>query len=197
MWIVISVTCASSACERVLVGDERDLLQEARERRLLALAAELARDADELLEVLDPAARLDRPLGLERLERARAVEHGLDELVDLELLAADLSDSITVWKPRTALTPAVAEPGGGGVGHRVEERDPERLGVADEALDRRVADPAPRPVRDPHQRDGVRRVVEHLQVRDGVLDLGALVEARPADHLVRDALPDEHVLEHP
>ena len=85
----------------------------------------------------------------------------------------------------------------GGVGHRVEERDPERLGVLHEALDRRVSDAAPRPVRDPHQRDRVRRVVQHLEVRDRVLDLGALVEARPADHLVGDALPDEDVLEHP
>ena len=56
--------------------------------------------------------------------------------------------------------------------------------------------PATRPVRDAHQRHCVRRVVEHLQIRDQVLDLGALVEARAADHLVGDALPDEHVLEH-
>ncbi len=60
----------------------------------------------------------------------------------------------------------------------------------------RVSDAASRTVRDPHQRDGVGRVVDHLQVRDRVLDLGALVEARAADHLVRDALPDEHVLQH-
>ena len=39
-----------------------------------------------------------------------------------------------------------------------------------------------------HQRDRVRRVVEHPEVGDRVLDLGALVEPRPADHLVRDAL---------
>ena len=46
------------------------------------------------------------------------------------------------------------------------------------------------------RRDGVVRVVEHLQVRDHVLDLGALVELRAADHLVGDALAHEHVLEH-
>ena len=49
---------------------------------------------------------------------------------------------------------------------------------------------------DPLQRDGVVRVVDRLQVRDRVLDLGALVEARAADHLVGDALADEDVLEH-
>ena len=62
--------------------------------------------------------------------------------------------------------------------------------------ERRVADPAARPVRDPRQRDRVVRVVDHLEVRDQVLHLGALVEARAADHLVRDPLADEHVLEH-
>ncbi len=31
-------------------------------------------------------ARLDRPLGLERVERARLLEHALEELVDGELL---------------------------------------------------------------------------------------------------------------
>ncbi len=46
------------------------------------------------------------------------------------------------------------------------------------------------------QRHEVVRVVDHLQIRDRVLDLGALVEAWAADHLVADALPDEHVFEH-
>ena len=55
---------------------------------------------------------------------------------------------------------------------------------------------APRTVRDPQQRDGVVRVVEDGEVGDRVLDLGALVEARAADHLVGDLLAHEHVLEH-
>src|SRR5207253_500058 len=54
-----------------------------------------------------------------------------------------------------------------------------------------------RPVGAPLKRDGVIGVVDHLQVRDHVLDLGPLVEARAADHLVGDALADEHILEHP
>ena len=66
-----------------------------------------------------------------------------------------------------------------------------------EPADRGVADPPPRAVRDPHQRHRVGRVVERGQVRDRVLDLGTLVEARAADHLVRDLLPHEHVLQHP
>src|SRR5439155_26780607 len=43
------------AAHRVLVGVERDLLQEARQARLLRRLLVLARDADELLQVLDPA----------------------------------------------------------------------------------------------------------------------------------------------
>ena len=72
--------------DRVLVGDERDVLEEPGERRLLGLLAVLAGDADELLEVLDPAARLDRALGLERVERSRLLEYALEQLVDVELV---------------------------------------------------------------------------------------------------------------
>ena len=79
---------------------------------------------------------------------------------------------------------------------RLEEADPLALGEGLQAGERRIANPASRPVGDAEERDGVDRVVEHLEVRDDVLDLRALVEARPADHLVRDALPNEHVLEH-
>ena len=71
------------------------------------------------------------------------------------------------------------------------------VGVCAQAIHARVADAAPRPVRDAQERGGVERVVQHLQVRDEVLDLGALVEARPADDLVGDPLADEHVLQHP
>ena len=80
---------------------------------------------------------------------------------------------------------------------RGEERLAVRLRPGPQAGDRGIADPAARAVGDAHQRDGVVGVVDHLEVRHRVLDLGALVEARAADHLVRDALADEHVLEHP
>ena len=70
------------------------------------------------------------------------------------------------------------------------------LRVGHEPRDRRVADAPLRPVRDPHQADGVGRVVEHLEVRRRVLDLGALVEARPTDHLVADLVQAQRLLEH-
>ena len=71
------------------------------------------------------------------------------------------------------------------------------IGVRLEAGERGVADAAPGPVRDPLHADRVVRIVDHLQVRDRVLHLRALVEARAADHLVRDLAADEHVLQHP
>ena len=89
-----------------------------------------------------------------------------------------------------------SDPGLVGARQRLPQRESVRVGERHEPCDRRVADAASRPVGDAHQRNGVRRVVDHLEVRDQVLDLGALVEARPADHLVRDALAHEHVLEH-
>ena len=42
----------------------------------------LARDLDELLEVLDAALRLDRALGLERVEVARLAQHLLEQVAD-------------------------------------------------------------------------------------------------------------------
>ncbi len=190
------MTCAVSSAERVLVGLELHLLEEPRERRLVDAGTVLLGGADELREVLDPAARLDRALGLVRLDRPRPLEHALHELVDLELLRRrhERLDGRPEAPDRACARGR--DPGRLRVRRRVPQRDPERRRVRDEPLDRGVADPPPRPVGDPHQRDGVVRVVEQGQVGDGVLDLGALVEARPADHLVRHSLADEHVLQH-
>src|SRR5207302_5509121 len=71
--------------DRVLVGVERDLLQERRQRRLGVLLLPLTREGDELLQVLDAALRLDRAFRLERGDRARLVEHALDQLRHFEL----------------------------------------------------------------------------------------------------------------
>ena len=101
--------------------------------------------------------------------------------------------------PRNALERLLrrrADAGHLGLGGRLPERDLPLVGPRLEARERRVADAAARPVGDAQERDRVVRVVEHLEVGDEVLDLGALVEARAADHLVRDALAHEDVLEH-
>ena len=107
-----------------------------------------------------------------------------------------MSDCSSVWRRRTALSGAAPTPGLLRLVESLEERDALRVRVDLKPRDRRVADAAARPVGDPRERDAVERVVDHLQVRDGVLDLGPLVEARAADHLVGDLLADEHVLQH-
>ena len=91
---------------------------------------------------------------------------------------------------------AAATPAASGSAVASQSEIPSESACDDQPLDRRVADPPPRSVGDPHQRHGVGRVVQHGEIGDGILDLGSLVEPRPTDHLVRDTLPDEHVLEH-
>src|SRR5436309_11089339 len=73
------------AADRVLVRIQRDLLQEVRERGLVGRLLVLPRDADQLLKVLGPSLRLDRSLGLERLEVPALVEDALDEIREGEL----------------------------------------------------------------------------------------------------------------
>ena len=70
----------------VLLGDQPDLGEELLQRgRVLvalegAVGVELAGDADQLLEVLDPALGLDRALRLERLDVAADPQHGFEDL---------------------------------------------------------------------------------------------------------------------
>ena len=58
-----------------------------------------------------------------------------------------------------------------------------------------VADAATRGVENAPQTDRVTGVVQHPQISDDVANLLALVEPNAADHLVRDAGPDEHLLD--
>ncbi len=124
------------------------------------------------------------------------VEHRLDELVDLQFLGGRLQGLHHDVKPSHRLDRCGAEAGGLRICHRLEQRYPTRLGVGHEPLERGVADTAARPVGDPQQRHRVGRVVENGEVRDGILDLGPLVEPWAADHLIRDLLAHQDVLEH-
>ena len=62
--------------------------------------------------------------------------------------------------------------------------------------ERRVPDAAPRRVDDARERDDVGGIREQRQVRDGVLDLRALVELGAADHLIGDVAAHQLVLDH-
>ena len=78
----------------------------------LAVGVELARDADQLLEVLDPALGLDRALGLERLDVAALVEHRLEQLGDRPPRSArSRSAAIVSAKRSTAFSAAAPSAG--------------------------------------------------------------------------------------
>src|SRR5919106_1804307 len=177
---------AALLLQLVLVRVERDLLEELREAWLGCGSLVLAGDADELHEILDPPLRLDGPLRLERLEVTAALEDALQELRDGQLerprherlhQRAQALDRLERRRAHARLLR---------LGERLPEGDPLRVRVGLEARERGVADPAPRPVGDACERDRIVRVVDRLEVSDGVLDFCALVEARPADHLVGD-----------
>ena len=109
--------------DRVLVGEERDLLEERRTGSAPPSLDVLLRDADELLQVLDAAARLDRPLGLERLEVAGLLEDALDELGDGQLLRLRLrATGAACCSAVTALSDAPPTPARLGVAERLPQR---------------------------------------------------------------------------
>ena len=199
---VISVTRPSSSLARVGVGDERDLLEEdvepvvARARRRRRTRARPRR----ALAGSPPALGLDRALGLERVQVAALVQDRLEQVADRARPARARSRSAVIvsMKRPIALTAAEPRPGtAAGSAAASQMLMPIVLACAEHARERRLADAAPRRVRDALEADGVLRVGEQRQVGDRVLDLGALVELRAADDLVADLAPHERVLEHP
>ena len=172
--------------------------RKASRRRLVAeRLVELAADADELLEVLDAALRLDRPLGSQRVHVAGLGEHLLDQVADLGARVDALAQPLhRRHEAVDRLVRGGAEPGDV-LGHErdVEDGLAHRVRVGDDAGLGRVADPAPRRVDRALEGEHVARVDEQVQVGDSVLDLGAVVELGAADHLVVDVVRDEDVLE--
>ena len=167
------------------------------------LVGELARHRHELGEVLHAGlvlrvvqfgdARLElgqvAAAGEHRLEHdvgALARGDHLGELVDHRDEGADRRQRAR----RDARRPI-------GLREGLPEGDALLLGVRGDHRLRPVADAAARGVEDAAQRDLVGRIHQDAQVGERVLDLGTLVEAHPADHLVRGAHADEHLLEHP
>ena len=77
---VISVISSPLSTIGVEVGVQRDLLQEALERRLVGALVVLGGDADELLEVLEPALGLQRALRAQRRLVAALVQHAAHDV---------------------------------------------------------------------------------------------------------------------
>ena len=103
------------------------------------------------MQVLHPALRLDRPLGLERLHVRRCLEDALDEVGDRELARRRPRASRGGRGAcRTDLSGAAPTPGLVGAARPPPRaRSPCASANVREPGERRVADPAPRPVRDP------------------------------------------------
>src|ERR1019366_2625031 len=190
----------------VRVGDQRDPLQEDVERPPVLVSprscrhVELAAHLHQLLEVLDPSLRLDRALGLERLDVAALGEHRLDELPDRH---AGAVRHVAQLLHRVHEAPQRLDRGGAqtrhliGGGGRVPHRDVDRGRVVGHARERGLPDPPPGRVGHAREAHHVERVGQQLEVGDRVLDLGALVELGAADHLVGDLTAHQRVLDHP
>ena len=182
--------------DRVLVGDERDVLEEPGERRTQVLLTVLTRDADELLQILDPAAGLDRALGLEGLDRSRTSRAGAGGARPPgSSCDAAMSDSSSRGNPRIALRRRGADAGRLRVRQRVPRRAARRgrharRGAASEV----VAVAAAREVRDTEQRTRFRRFTRTVRSPSRRGSPRARRTRPPITWY--GLLADEHVFEH-
>ena len=159
----------------------------------------LARDADELLEVLEPALGLDRPLGLQRVGVAGLGERLLEQVADRRGAVGALAQALHHRHEAVhRLDRGRARARGCPRASRATSQIASPIVFAWPAIRACVVSPIPRrgELTIALERDQVLRVDEERQVAERVLDLRALVEARAADHLVADAVADERVLEH-
>ena len=126
--------------ERVLIRVERDLLEELRQARLRRRLLVLARDAHELHEVFHAPLRFDRPLGLERLEVAAALQHALDQLWDRQLERSRHEGLEQATEALHGLQRRGADAGLVGTRERLPHGDPLRVGEGGEPCERGIAD---------------------------------------------------------
>ena len=158
------------------------------------LRVELARDADEFLEVLDTAGRFDRTLGFEFGDVAGASKHRFEHLAHSEVggVGLDLGGEVEEVVD-TAECPA-GDAGLRRARQAVAEGDLRTVHQTLDLGDRRVADTAFGNVDDALPTHFVVGVHQRAQVRECVLDLLAVVELRSAEHPVRHTRSDERLL---
>src|SRR5207249_2302485 len=131
-----------------------------------------------VLEELAIAAALDRALG--ELARRRGANRVIGEVVDdLEKRGEALA--------RGGGDVTGFDGAGDDAAHRIEQREVLALRDGDDAVDRRVADPARRRVDHANEIDVALRVGGEAEVGEEVLDLGALEEAQATDDAVGNA----------
>ena len=173
-----------------VVHHQPDMLEKARE------ALELVERVDQLLQVLEPARRLGRAVLLPHPHIARFLEHGLGQRARRharrELAPAD--EVVEQAEQRGARARAELV-GRAQIPARGHQALADVARGAAQQLQGRLAEPALGQIDDALEREVVVRLMDHAQIGDRVADLGALVEARAADHAVRQAEIDEALLE--
>jgi len=189
----------------VRVGHQRDLLQEAGDGGSLTLRAQsldplrvLPGDADQFLEVVDPAGILWIQALLQFHQVPRSVQQHLQNLLGSAVLrhlpgAVEQCDEIR---------DAVGCPGGDsrcllGPAEGRTEGDPVPAGQRLDARLGPIPDTPAGGVQHPAEADRVVLVDQRPQVGEGVADLLTFVEADATNDLVGQADPDEHLLEDP
>ena len=201
LWSVISVTMPSLVAQVVLLGEERELLEELLDRPPSSAVASYSRATPTSSSRFSsrPCASIVRSR-LERLGVAGLLERLREQVAHAGAALGALAQPL---HHRHEAAHGL-DRGGGQAGHRLRARRPRPRSARRScsrsppaAPARSCADAAPRRVHDAPERDRVGRVHEQRQVGERVLDLGALVEARAADHLVADPVAHQHVLEHP
>ncbi len=172
------------------VHHQRDVFEEARQ------VLELLHGADQLLEVFQAAGGVGAFVLLPHLGVAALVEHDLGQLVVrqrvlLRAPAVEVVDHGAECVARLGLELVGRGDRAGGLG----QRHAALAGVVVQQLNGGVAEAALRRVDDALEGEVVGRCVDDAEIGHGVADLGALVEARAADHPIGQAEGDEAIFE--
>ena len=188
--------CPRGVRDLVGVGHQGDPFQEGAQRTLRVVPLVFTDDGDEFREVLHPGLVLRVGAGPKGGEVAGLFQDGLQgggragagrhlgEVVEQLHKALDRVDGTGGH--------AGGLVGAAGRGHK---RDPVALRQGGHGALGPVTDAAFGLVQDAAQVDVVVRVDQDAQVGEGVLDFLALVEARAADHLVRQPDADQDILD--
>ena len=184
------------------VGDQRNLLQKAGERRRLLRRGLLIGDRlrHQLVDVPDAVVRVLLPGLLQQLDVSRVGDHLLQKLrhrrIAPFLLLPELPEGMNELRERHNF-------GGGAPGkrrnlpcplQRLKETDPMRRRKLRHLILRRRADPALRHIQNPAHRDIVGPVVHRLEICQKILDFLPRVEIRSADHVVRNRVHHKTLL---
>ena len=176
----------------------RDGVEESGEVAALRPRGELLRGDDQLVQVLEPALGLGRALPAERLAKPGAVDdrrHPLRRAAAAPAAAAVRLLDQAHELPERPAAPGPRAPQPARASRRQERRPGGRRELL-EAAERRPPDAAGRRAEGPPEGEVVRRVRHEPEVREGVLDLPALVEADAAHDVVGQARHAERVLQH-